>query len=139
MTDRVAVTLTSTLQLLRWTVGATDPSFNPATETLHALIRPVVIAAGTVKRHYKVVGGIAVIMTPAEQAVVDAATAAAEQAAATGAVRIDRVVSNPGQLPIPPPRAGLLVGVANTGGGVPGLAMSTGTGWAIFASSSTIP
>lgn len=139
MTDRVAVTLTSTLQLLRWTVGATDPSFKPASETLHALTRPVKLAAGVPRWHHKVNAGLVVVMTAPERAVVDAAMAAKAQAEAAGAVRIERVVSNPGELPVPPPRAGLLVGVANTGGGVPGLAMSTGTGWAIFASSSTIP
>ncbi len=75
MTDRNAVTLQATLQLLRWGVGSTDPTFDAATETLHALTQPVKIAAGTVKRHYKVVAGVAVLMTAPEQAVVDAATA----------------------------------------------------------------
>ncbi len=139
MTDRRAVTLQATTQLLRWGVGP-DPDLKPATETEHVLSQPVIIAVGTVQRHYTVDGaGVAVLMGAAQQAIVDAATAAEQQADATGALLIQRVVANPSQLPIPPPRAGLLVGVINTGGGVPGLAMSTGVGWAIFPAGSTIP
>ncbi len=70
--DRVAVTLTSTGQLLRWTSGDTDPSFDAATETSNALSAPVVIAAGVPQKYYKVSAGVAVEMSQAEKDVVDA-------------------------------------------------------------------
>ncbi len=138
---RNAVTDTALGYVKRWsnTDFATDGSFDAATETQVSLNDGTVPVVGITLFHNKVVSGAFASQSPAEEAATDAARAAEAQSEATGAVRIERVVANPGQLPVPPPQGGLLVGVVNTGGGVPGLALSTGTGWAIFASTTTIP
>ena len=136
---RTAITLTSTGELLRWDAGGAIP-FDAGTETSHAMLAPVSpqLVDGELKRHHKVVAGAVVLMDAAEKAVVDTATDTKEQAAATGATVLGRTVQGPGALPVPPPRPGLLVAVRNIGGS-PGLALSTQTGWVLFASTGAVP
>ncbi len=89
-------------------------------------------------RYCKVVAGRIAEMDAAEKAAVDAAATSDAQQKATGAVRIQLTVTAPANLPVPPPRAGLLVAVLNVGGN-PGLALSTPTGWVVFQASGTVP
>ena len=91
--------------------------------------------------HYQtVVGSAFVTMTAPERAAVDVQLAALDAATLpTAQQAITRRVATPAALPVPPPRQGLLVAIGNTGGGSPGLAYSTLTGWVILTSSATIP
>lgn len=72
MADRVAVTLTATGELLRWTSGDSDPTFDAGTETLEVLTLPVKLVAGVERKHHKVVDGVAVEMLQAGKDAVDA-------------------------------------------------------------------
>lgn len=56
--DRVAVTLTSTGQYLRWNTGTTDPTFDSGTETLHTLNQPPVFVAGVPTYHHTVLSNV---------------------------------------------------------------------------------
>jgi hypothetical protein len=84
--------------------------------------------------HYqKVVGSAFVTMTVGERAAVDAQLAAIDDAQLPTALQaVTRRVASPAALPVPPPRQGLLVAIGNTGGGSPGLAYSTLTGWVVL-------
>ena len=88
--------------------------------------------------HQKIAAGTFAPMTAPERAASDAQLAALDAAQLPDAARIERAVLNTGALPLPPPRAGLLVAVRNVGGGTPGLAYSTATGWVIFTASSVV-
>ena len=130
---RNAVTSTITGAVKRWgdldfssTIGANEVQVSlrdgavphPESEPLHHF---------TVTRG----GAFAKLSAPQRQAA-DAELAAEQQAAAVGAKQIGRVVGSPGDLPLPPPAAGLLVGLVDGGGGIPAIALSEATRWAIF-------
>ena len=136
---RTAITLTATGQLLRWDAGDNIP-FDAATETSHAMLAPVYpqLVDGEPVHHHKVVSGAVVLMNTGEQTAADAVTNAKDQTAAQGALIIGRTVGSVSNLPVPPPRPGLLVAVRNIGGS-PGLALSTNAGWVLFASTGTVP
>lgn len=87
---------------------------------------------GVPMRHLRISGGRFVRGNPAQRDAADVADESERRARAEGAVQLQRVVNNPGQLPLPPPRNGLMVMVRDGGAGVPALAVSTNTQWAIF-------
>lgn len=139
MTDRVAVTLTTTGQLLRWVNKSSDPTFDPATETETAITaQPPAMEPDTVK-YFKVAGGLVVPMDQAEKDVVDAAEKTKDEAGAIGAVPIGIIYAALADLPLPPPAPCLLVCVTDTGGGVPGFAISGATTWDVFVRDKVVP
>jgi len=86
----------------------------------------------TAQKHWKVVGDLVVDMTPTEQAAVDAWLDDWDAANLPNAQIVSRTVATTADLPLPPPRMGLFVGVADTGSGVVGLAISGAARWYVF-------
>ena len=78
-------------------------------------------------------------MTASEKAVVDSANAKTDKDESKGAATVDRTVNATADLALPPSREGLLLQIRDVGGAVPGMAISTTTGLAVFASDKTIP
>ncbi len=110
---------------------STDGTFDPATQTQVDVTEGSVPLANIPLYYNKIVGGLFVEMSAAQKAAVDAARAAEKTAALDGAVRVERVVNSLAALPIPPPAAGLLVGVITAG--QMGLAISGTDRWFLFA------
>ena len=130
---RNAVTDNAVLSVLRYgaTDFTTDGSFNGATQTQVALNPGTQPPAGVQLSHVKVVAGDFVEMTAPEKAAVDAAEAASIAANLPTATVLFEV-ANTAALPLPPPAAGLMVMVADVGGGSPALAISQAARWAII-------
>lgn len=74
-----------------------------------------------------------------DKATVDAFLSAQRLARLDDAVVIAAVFPNLAALPVPPPKAGAFVVVTNGPGGLPGLAMSTPTGYILFAADGSYP
>jgi len=89
--------------------------------------------------YQKIVGTAFAAMSAPERAAVDAQLLALDNARLPTAPQIfTRAVQVPADLPLPPPRPGLVVAIRNTGGGVPGLAYSSAANWIVFRSDSVI-
>lgn len=95
--------------------------------------------AGTPLRYQTVVGGVFQLLSAPDQSAVDASIDAAKAAALQDAVVISRVFQNLADLPVPPPVARALVVIINGPGGMPGLAISTPTGYVLFAADAVHP
>lgn len=94
---------------------------------------------GTPLKYQTVAGGVFQVLSPADQATVDAAIEAERAAKLQDAVVVARVFQNLADLPVPPPLARALVVVVNGPGGMPGLAISTPTGYVLFAADAMHP
>lgn len=113
-------------------------SFTPGSgETvvpLNSLDRP----EGVPLYHLTVTAGDLVELGAAEKAAVDAALAALAAAMCEHAARVDRSYANAAALPLPPPEAGLVVVVDDTGSGDAGLALSGASSWFVFVADSEV-
>lgn len=141
MPNAVLDTATAAAYVKRW--GEADfsvlPEFDGATESQVVVTDTSAFDGVEPPHHYTVVGGVVTLLSPANQAIADAAVESADNAALKGAPSIARVFANAGQLPIPPPISGAFVAIVNGPGGLPGLALSTNTGWVLFAADSSLP
>jgi len=129
--SRKAVTQTATGAVMQYGYCDFTSEIDPLTQSQVDLNEGTILVADIPLYHHKVVAGNFVEMSAAEKATVDAAREAESTAKLDGAVHIQRVVNSISELPLPPPKAGLLVGVITTGN--IGLAISGTNKWFLFA------
>lgn len=137
ITKRV-VTSNTTGAVYRW--GRTDftGQFDPADYTQVDLLEAAQWVPGVATYYHKVVAGLLEEMTVGEKAAVDTEREAISDAKLEGAATIGKKFANLAALPLPPPKAGLLVAIENIGGSW-GFAYSTNTGYIVFVSDGVYP
>lgn len=120
--------------------GRTDfaGQYNPAIETQHTLDDSALWVPGVPPWYHKVVGTLLEEMTPGEKAAVDVYRDLKKTEQLRFPVVITKIVPNLAALPVPPPKMGVLVGVANIAGSR-GFVISTGSDYLVFVSSGTYP
>lgn len=130
---RKAVINTATGAVIRYGYCdfSTDGSFDGATQTQVDLNEDSNRIPDIPIYHNKIVAGGFAEMSQAEKDAVDAAREATATANLDGSVKLDRVVNSTGDLPLPPPKAGLMVGVVQRG--QIGLAISGPDRWFLIA------
>lgn len=90
-------------------------------------------------RHYTVTAGAFSLLSAPDQATADADYQAARDAQLADAQVVSAVFQNLADLPVPPPIPRAFVAIVNGPGGLPGLALSTNTGYVLFAADATHP
>ncbi len=131
-----AVIKSSTRQVLRhgYTDHVASGDIDLATEEQAEVTGQPIPLQGIPIEHQTIVAGQFSELTAPQKTAVQVARDIEDEASARGAVSVKRVVADTTKLPLPPPEVGLLVGVVDGGGGVPALAISSATKWAIFDS-----
>lgn len=94
---------------------------------------------GVPDHHLTVTAGAFVVLSAPDQATADADRQAARNAQLADAQVVAAVFQNVGDLPVPPPIPRAIVAVVNGPGGLPGLAVSTPTGYVLFAADASYP
>jgi hypothetical protein len=139
MPNAVLETNTGLQYMRRW--GDTDFTVpGLAADEIQVPLDPgQVPAAGEPNRHYTVVAGALSLLSAPDQATADADYEAARNAQLADAQVVAAVFQNLADLPVPPPVSRAFVVVVNGPGGMPGLALSTPTGYVLFAADATHP
>ena len=121
----------STLEFLK---SQHTPDFPTADWVINPDISPV---AGEPAKYWVLIGDTLSVMDQAAKDALDASTAAAAEAAQKASVSGSpsvREYATTADLPLPPPKANLVVSLTDSGSATPGMAISTTTGWMVFAS-----
>lgn len=120
--------------------GRTDftGQFDPGDYTQQDLLEAAQWVPGVETYYHKVVAGLLEEMTAPEKAAVDAERNDISDSKLEGAATIGKKYNQLSDLPVPPPKAGLLVAIENIGGSW-GFAYSTTTGYIVFQSDGVYP
>lgn len=132
------VTDNATGMILRYGRTSFAGQFNPGTETLHTLDESAMFVSGVPPYHHKVVGTLVEEMTGPEKTAADSERENRRIANLKTGAQIKITVPNLAALPIPPPKIGVIIGVANIAGN-PGIAISTASNYIVFVSSGVHP
>lgn len=120
--------------------GRTDftGTFNPAIETQHILDDLAQFVEGVPTYYHKVVANLLEEMTAPEKAAVDVYRENKELNELKFPAVVQKIVAVLGDLPVPPPKMGVIIGVQNIAGS-PGIAISTNTNYIVFQSDGVHP
>lgn len=120
--------------------GRTDftGTFNPAIETQHILDDLAQFVEGVPTYYHKVVANLLEEMTAPEKAAVDTYRENKQLNELKFPTVVQKIVAVLGDLPVPPPKMGVIIGVQNIAGS-PGIAISTNTNYIVFQSDGVHP
>lgn len=138
MPNAVLETNTGVNYVRRW--GNTDFSADLAADEVQVpLDEGQTSTPGEPDRHHTVTAGAFVLLSAPDQATADANWQSMRDAQLADAQVVAAVFQDVTDLPVPPPVPRAFVVVVNGPGNMPGLALSTPTGYVLFAADATYP